>query len=256
MSAVLTAERVTKNFGGLRALSNVSLEIGPGRVTAIIGPNGAGKSTFFNAVTGQVKVSEGKISLGSRNITNKAPHVIAANGLTRTFQVPRVFPSLTVVENTMLGARRVFGERTFQALLRRRRMRQTDAVLRRRALDHLAQMGLDCVADQGSDALGYAQRKLVEIARALTANFELLLLDEPFSGIHEEVASRIIEVVRELPKQGKGVCLIEHNMRIVMSMADYIYVLDHGELIAEGEPGSIRRNERVIEAYLGKGHGV
>jgi branched-chain amino acid transport system ATP-binding protein len=255
VSTLLAVEHLTKDFRGLRALNDVTLEIAADRVTAIIGPNGAGKSTFFNAATGNIKTSSGKVFFRSRDVTNKQPHIIARQGLSRSFQIPRIFHTLTVLENAMLGSRYVFGEQILQALVRRRKMRQADQGLRDRALQSLRQVGLESVADRNAGSLGYAERKMVEIARALTAESDLLLLDEPFSGIHDEVASRIIGVIRALPSSGRGVCLIEHNMRIVMSIADHVYVLDHGELLAQGDPGSIRRDERVIEAYLGKGQG-
>ena len=255
MSTLLAVEHLTKNFRGLRALNDVTLEIAAGRVTAIIGPNGAGKSTFFNAATGNIKISSGKVFFRSRDLTNRPPHVIARQGLSRSFQVPRIFQTLTVLENAMLGSQHVFGEQILQALVRRRKMWKADQTLQARAMQSLRQVGLESVADRNAGSLGYAERKMVEIARALTAESDLLLLDEPFSGIHEEVASRIIGVIRELPSSGRGVCLIEHNMRIVMSVADHIYVLDHGELIAQGDPACIRGDERVIEAYLGKGRG-
>jgi len=253
VSTLLAVEHLSKNFRGLRALNDVTLEIAADRVTAVIGPNGAGKSTFFNAATGNIKASSGKVFFRSRDITNRPPHVVAQQGLTRSFQVPRVFSTLTVLENAMMGSRHVFGEQILQALVRRRKMWQADKRLRDRALESLRQVGLESAADRNAGSLGYAERKMVEIARALTSEADLLLLDEPFSGIHDDVASRIIEIIRELPSSGRGVCLIEHNMRIVMSIADYIYVLDHGELIAQGDPACIRHDTRVIEAYLGKG---
>jgi branched-chain amino acid transport system ATP-binding protein len=253
VSALLAVEPLTKYFGGLRALSDVTLGIEPGVVTAVIGPNGAGKSTFFNVATGYTKASGGRVMFRGRDVTNHSLHLLAKAGVSRTFQVPRVFGTLTVLENAMLGQHHVFGEQIPQALFRRHRMHQEEQLARERGQLSLEEVGLDSVAQHKAATLGYAQRKMLEIARALTADAELLLLDEPFSGIHDEVAARVIEIIKDLPGRGKAVCLIEHNMRIVMSLAEHIYVLDHGELIAQGSPDCVRGNEKVLEAYLGKG---
>lgn len=254
MSTTLAVEDISKHFGGLKALSHVTLSLEPGRVTAVIGPNGAGKSTFFNAATGYIRVSTGRVLLDGKDVTNKAPHLIAKRGVSRTFQTPRVFPNLTVLENVMMGSRHVFGEGIPQALFGRHRMWKEEKEIKARALESLREVGLEAIADREACSLGYAQRKMLEIARALNADSNLLLLDEPFSGIHDETAARVINIIKSLPAQAKSVCLIEHNMRIVMSLADHIYVLDHGELIAQGSPECVRGDDRVIEAYLGKEH--
>ncbi|MEW5921371.1 MAG: ABC transporter ATP-binding protein [Bacillota bacterium] len=249
---IMKIEGISKNFGGLKALHDVSLEIENNRVVSLIGPNGAGKSTLFNTLTGYIRASAGRVFFKGEDISGAPPNIIAAKGVARSFQITRVFPALTVLENAVLGCYPQAGENPFVATLLRKRWQKEEKENSRKAMANLEVVGLAQHRDQLAESLGYAQRKLLEIARVLTTDADLILLDEPFSGIFGDTARQMMNVITSLPARGKTVCLIEHNMDIVMEISEWIYVFNFGELIASGKPKDIRTNERVIEAYLGK----
>ncbi len=252
MTVLLRTENVSKHFGGLKALNNVSIEVESDRITALIGPNGAGKTTLFNILMGFLKTTTGKVFFKDRDITNVSPNAISAMGVARSFQITRIFPSLSVIENAVMGCYPIVGENPFISIFLRKQWKKEETAIVERAMANLEIVGLADSADKPADSLGYAQRKLLEIARVLTADGEIILLDEPFSGIFGETTKQMIEVIRSLSRKGKAICLIEHNMDIVMDISDWIHVLNFGELITSGIPEEVRHNQKVIESYFGK----
>lgn len=253
LDVVMRAVNITKHFGGLSALNDVSIEIERGSITALIGPNGAGKTTLFNVLTGFIRPSSGRVLYGEKDITFAAPNRISMLGISRTFQITRVFPGLTVLENAMFGCNPVRGESPITAVFRRGFAREEEKRNSEKALANLDTLGLIQYRDELAGNLGYAQRKLLEIARVLTSEPNLVLLDEPFSGIFGEMMRKMIGILLALKRAGKTILLIEHNMSVVMEISERVFVLDHGELLASGTPDEIRSDERVIEAYLGRG---
>ncbi len=249
---ILRTEKVGKSFGGLVALEDASIRAHLGQVTGIMGPNGAGKTTLFNVITGNLGATTGRVFVKGHDASRFSPYRIARLGVARTFQSPRVFPSLRVVDNVILGRYPLAGEKALSALFGRVRVAKRERAAREEALEALGSVGLLDCADELACNLGYAQRKIIEIARGVMQDAELFLLDEPFSGIHGEVVSRMEGIICGLRERGAAVCLIEHNVGALTRLADYVYVLNEGRLIAEGTSREIRTNPMVIEAYLGK----
>jgi ABC-type branched-subunit amino acid transport system ATPase component len=247
MSDLLSIHGVSRSFGGVRAVENVSLAANEAEVLGIIGPNGAGKTTLFNILSGTVRPDTGTIVFDGRQIAGMPSYRVAALGVARTFQHVRLFSSLSVVENLTA----VSGWRGLSPLTLLRSSRS--ATLLADALSLLDVVGLRDEADRPVTQLPYGHRRRLEIARALALRPRLLLLDEPCAGLGHGEAAEIVAVVRQLRAQGLGVLLIEHNMSVVMGVADRIVVLDHGEVIAEGAPAAVAVDPRVVEAYLGAG---
>lgn len=243
---------VSKDFDGVKALDGLSFELRRGEITALIGPNGAGKTTLFNIITGFLRPDNGKIEFGSRHITSLPSHKVTRLGIGRTFQNIRLFPQMTVLENVMLALNYAIGERLLSALVRSKRMLQEDNQNRERASEILETLGLADKKEALGDELSHGQRRLLEIARTLALNPELLLLDEPTAGLFPEMVEKMKNLIRDLSAEKKTVLFIEHNMNVVMEIADRILVLSHGKLLADGSPHEIQNNEAVIEAYLGK----
>jgi branched-chain amino acid transport system ATP-binding protein len=235
--ALLEVKEITKRFGGLVAVNSLSLSVDKGHITALIGPNGAGKTTAFNVIAGFYPTTAGNVYFDGQKITNMRPDKVCKLGLARTFQVVRPFRGITVLENVMIGAY----NRTAH-----------DHVAREKAYEVLEFMSMKKMANQVASGLPIAGRKRLEIARALATAPKMILLDETMAGLRPIETDEIIEVVRNISKQGIGILLVEHVMKVVMSLAENVIVVHHGEKIAEGIPTEVVKNKLVIDAYLGE----
>jgi branched-chain amino acid transport system ATP-binding protein len=253
MTIKVSVRGVGKAFGGVAALSDVSFDIQPGTVVGLIGPNGAGKSTLFNVMTNIDRADHGVVELGGHDVTGKLPHQIAGLGVARTFQTSRAFPHLTVRENVLVGGYLVKGRAGAVAeVLGTRGARKFDKEMRARADRFVDAFGLNRWADQSPSGLPPAAQKYVDLARAFMSSPRLLLLDEPAAGLNDSETEGMAEAIKAAGRLGITVVVVEHNMSLLMGVADNVIVLDAGAVIAVGPPDVIRSDPTVIEAYFGQ----
>jgi len=234
VSVLLRTEGVHKSYGGVRALDTCTIEVGEGTVTGLIGPNGSGKTTLFNVITGYAKADAGEVYLADRRITNIAPDKVFALGIGRTFQLTRIFPSLTVMENMLVASQ------------------HHRAGARKRAIEQLEFVGIAGYHASLAGTLSYGQRKLLELAYILVADPAIILLDEPAGGVNLSLVNHIAARIRELNAAGKTFLIVEHNMEFVMGLCHQVTVLDSGTVVAAGPPDIVRTDRRVLDAYLGE----
>lgn len=249
---LLEVKQLTKHFGGLTAVGDVTLELNEGELVGLIGPNGAGKTTLFNLLTGVYEPSEGTVTLDSHLLNGKSPYKIASLGLGRTFQNIRLFKDLTVLDNVLIAFGNHHKQHVFTSFLRLPAFYKSEKELKAKALELLKIFDLDGDAETLAKNLSYGQQRRLEIVRALATEPKILFLDEPAAGMNPQETAELTELIRRIKDEFKiTIMLIEHDMNLVMEVTERIYVLEYGRLIAQGTPDEIKTNKRVIEAYLG-----
>ncbi len=252
-TAPLRVENLRKRFGGIVAVDGASFAVDAGSITGLIGPNGAGKSTTFNLITGVERPDEGRVLLNGEEITGMSPERVVDRGLVRTFQIARELPEMTVIENMMLAPKAQLGESLWRSVLpgTRGRVVEQEEELRERAWETLEFFDLDHLGEEYAGGLSGGQRKLLELARALLTDPDVLLLDEPMAGVNPSLERRLLEHVHTLEEEGYTFLLVEHDMDVIMNHCEHVIVMHQGRVLAEGQAAEIRENEEVIEAYLG-----
>lgn len=250
MSEILSVQGLSKNFDGVKALTDFSCTVQSGEILGLIGPNGAGKTTFFNVLSGFLAPNGGKVVLEGKDITGAPPYKITRLGISRTFQNMRLIRQISVLDNVLLCFQDQPGEKLRNVFFNWRFCRQRESENREEAMTLLEEAGLAHKADDQAEALSYGQQKLLSLVCCLATHSELLLLDEPVAGIAPEMIERILETIRGLPAKGKSVILIEHNLDAVMEVCDRVVFMDAGAKISEGRPEEVRNDPRVIEAYI------
>ena len=251
-SPALECRAVSKSFAGVKAVDDVSFAVAPGSLCALIGPNGAGKTTLFNVATNLFPPTAGEVRFFGTAAAGRSPHRIAADGVIRTFQTARVFPGMTTLENVMAGAHLHIRAGALAQMFWTGAARREERGLAAKAEALLDMVGLGEARDRATTDLPIGAQKLIEVVRALMAGPKLLLLDEPAAGLNDRETAELAELLRAICDAGTTIMVVEHNMSLVMGVADEVFVLDAGRLIATGSPEAIQRDQRVIEAYLGR----
>ncbi|MBD2022619.1 ABC transporter ATP-binding protein [Leptolyngbya sp. FACHB-36] len=249
---LLAAGGLVKSFGGLRAVDNASIEVAKGSITGLIGPNGAGKTTLFNLLSNFIRPDKGRVLFDGEPIQMLQPHEVAQRGMIRTFQVARVLSRLSVMENLLLATQQQSGERFWGTWFRYKQIMAEERQQRDRALAILESIGLAHMANEYAGALSGGQRKLLEMGRALMSNPKLILLDEPAAGVNPTLINQICDRIQSWNREGMTFLIIEHNMDVIMSLCDRVWVLAEGRNLASGTPSEIQTNSQVLEAYLGQ----
>ncbi len=252
MTPLLETRGLSKTFGGLKAVQNVDLRVEPNRIVSVIGPNGAGKTTFFNCLSGIYRPDSGAILLEGHDITGNAPHQVCKLGMSRTFQNIRLFPEMTVLENVLVAQFQHRSISPLPLLARTRHYRKRESECHDEAVEFLDFVGLAQYAEALSSNLAYGLQRRLEIARALATKPRLLLLDEPAAGMNPQETVEMVQLISRIRERGLAILLIEHHMKVVMTISDEILVLDHGVQIAHGAPEQVRNDPQVIKAYLGE----
>ncbi len=249
----LRIEGLRKKFGGIVAVDDASFVVGSGTITGLIGPNGAGKSTTFNCVTGVYEPTAGTVHFEGEDITGLAPHAVANKGLVRTFQIARELGEMTVLENLMLAPKEQRGEAVWRSLLPvvRNEVVEQEAEILERCWEILEFFEIDHLADEYAENLSGGQRKLLELARALLTDPEMLLLDEPFAGVNPSLEERLLTHIHDLQEEGYTFLIVEHDMDLIMEHCERIVVMHQGKVLTKGSPAEVQSDEEVIEAYLG-----
>ncbi len=252
MNQLLTATGLYKSFGGIKAVNNAHIEVKQGSITGLIGPNGAGKTTLFNLLSNFIRPDKGSVIFEEQPIHNLASHKIAQKGFIRTFQVARVLSRLSVLENMLLAQPQQTGENFFKVWLQQKKLRQEEKANKEQAMAILESVGLAAKANDYAGALSGGQRKLLEMARTLMTSPKLILLDEPAAGVNPTLINQICEYIQTWNQEGISFLIIEHNMDVIMSLCDRVWVLAEGTNLADGTPEEIQNNSDVLEAYLGE----
>ena len=250
-TSLLSATKLSKSFGGIKAVSDATITVNQGSITGLIGPNGAGKTTLFNLLSNFIRLDRGEVIFAGQAIHHLQPHEIAQLGFIRTFQVARVLSRLSVLENMLLAKQKQTGENFFKVWFQQSKLRQEERANKQQAMDILESVGLAEKAHDYAGALSGGQRKLLEMARTLMSNPKLVLLDEPAAGVNPTLINQICEHILEWNRQGISFLIIEHNMDVIMSLCHHVWVLAEGTNLADGKPDEIQSNPQVLEAYLG-----
>jgi neutral amino acid transport system ATP-binding protein len=248
---LLSATGLCKTFGGVKAVQQAGIEVATGSITGLIGPNGAGKTTFFNLLSNFIRPDSGRIQLNGRDIHTMQPHQIARLGMVRTFQVAKALSRMSVMENMLLGAKGRAGEKIWEVLLQPKLVQSQQRELKDKAMSILTSVGLSAKANDYAGGLSGGQRKLLEIGRALMADPQLILLDEPAAGVNPRLIEDICGHILNWRKDGLTFLIIEHNMDVIMTLCDRVWVLAEGTNLVDGTPNTVQNDSRVIEAYLG-----
>jgi branched-chain amino acid transport system ATP-binding protein/neutral amino acid transport system ATP-binding protein len=249
---MLKVKSAVKELGGFRAVDQCSFEVEKNTITGLIGPNGAGKTTMFNLIAGSLKLDQGEVYFSEQKVNNFAPHQIARLGLARTFQIPKTLRKMTVLENLMLVPSGQSGENIWNSWFRGAQVENEEKINAAKAYETLEFLEMEHLADEMAVNLSGGQKKLLELGRALMAEPELILLDEPGAGVNPTLLNKIAENILKLKERGKTILLIEHNMDLIMNICDRVIVMNDGKHLVEGTPAEIKTNPQVLEAYLGE----